>query len=143
MKKTLIDVYTDAGWRKYNEKPIYIAHVVDTPDGEIVNHKRLNETAYSSTYIEYYGLLYAMEYCLRVGLYDIHLINDNQTMVYQVQGKYRVKSKQLKPLHEAVTYLWEKLVSSGGVVKITWIKRDLNIADQYVKECKNEEKEAT
>jgi ribonuclease HI len=129
------EVYTDAGWRKWNEAPIYIAHVVRTEDGDITNACRVQDIAFSSVYIEYIGLIYAMEYCLRANIKNPHFKNDNQTMVYQVQGRYRVHQPLLEGLHKTVSELWHEL-ECYGIVKISWIPREENIADKYVQECK-------
>ena len=136
-KTSVLNCYTDAGWRKWNEKPVYLAHVIKTEEGDIVNKKRINEVALSSTYVEYLGLIYAMEYCLRTSIYDVHFMNDNQTMVYQVQGKYRIKTPVLIQLYDTVMELWDCFTNAGGIIRISWVKRESNQADKYVKEVKN------
>ena len=139
MKNTnkLLDCYTDAGWRKWNEAPIYLAHVLCTPDGDIPNTKRIQQPALSSVYIEYLGLIYAMEYCLRTDNYDVHFMNDNQTMIRQLQGRYRVKTENLVNLYDCAMELIDTFDAAGGTIELTWIPRKKNMADKYVKESKN------
>jgi len=137
-KINLTKVYTDAGWRTWNESPIYVAHIVKGKDGDIVNKRRIQAEAVSSVYIEYLGLIYAMEYCLRTGVHNVHFMNDNQTMVYQVLGKYRVKTSNLVALYDTVMELWDLFRDVGGVSRLSWIKRELNEADKFVKELKND-----
>ena len=48
---------------------------------------------------EYAALLAALEYALRAGAPSLHVLSDSQLLVRQIQGRYKVKSPGLKPLH--------------------------------------------
>lgn len=49
---------------------------------------------------EYSGLLAALEVLSRIGASDVLIISDSELMVRQLQGRYRVKSPDLRPLYE-------------------------------------------
>jgi probable phosphoglycerate mutase len=50
---------------------------------------------------EYSGLLAALDFALQNGHPRLRVISDSELMVKQIQGKYKVNSPDLKPLHEA------------------------------------------
>jgi ribonuclease HI len=50
---------------------------------------------------EYSGLLAALDFALQNGHPLLRVISDSELMVKQIQGKYKVNSPDLKPLHEA------------------------------------------
>ncbi len=49
---------------------------------------------------EYSGLLAALDFALQNGHPLLRVISDSELMVKQIQGKYKVNSPDLKPLHE-------------------------------------------
>ena len=54
----------------------------------------------TNNYAEYAGLLASLQYAIDKGIPKLRVIADSELMVKQVQGKYRVNSPDLKPLHE-------------------------------------------
>lgn len=49
---------------------------------------------------EYSGLLAALEWAQQEDVQHLHVLSDSQLMVRQMNGQYRVKSPNLKPLFE-------------------------------------------
>ena len=49
---------------------------------------------------EYYALLAALDYAVAHGLKALRIRSDSELLVRQMQGRYKVKSADLKPLHE-------------------------------------------
>jgi len=49
---------------------------------------------------EYSGLLAALEWAREEDVQELHVMSDSQLMVRQMNGQYRVKSPNLKPLFE-------------------------------------------
>lgn len=141
-KTKKIKCYCDAGYRKWNESPIYVAHVVVTEDGDIVNKQRIDADALSSAYAEYFGLIYAMEYCYRVELFNVVFLNDSKAMIGQLNSKKKDKfkhmSSSIKPAYKEVQILIEQFKDAGGSVSFAHIPREFNVADKYVQECKKE-----
>ncbi len=54
----------------------------------------------TNNYAEYAGLLASLQYAIDNGIPKLRVVADSELMVKQVQGKYRVNSPDLKPLHE-------------------------------------------
>lgn len=133
----MLKVFSDAGYGRLGQSPIYIAHVIelDKEGAEtIVNMKKIDVPAKSSSQAEYYGLIYAMTYCLLVGEKECHFHSDNQTMVYQIQGRYKCNEtkKDLVVLLNEVNRLWKKF----RLCRISWVPREWNKADCYVDKIK-------
>ena len=49
---------------------------------------------------EYSGLLAALDFALQNGHPRLRVVSDSELMVKQIQGKYKVNSPDLKPMHE-------------------------------------------
>ena len=54
----------------------------------------------TNNYAEYSGLLAVLDWALEHRHTRLRLISDSELMVKQIQGKYKVNSPDLKPLHE-------------------------------------------
>lgn len=136
MSDELTEVFTDAGYNKLGEKPIYLSHVIVTDGEPIENVRRIEKIPVSSTQAEYHALIWAMVYCKRVNIHNIIVKSDNQTMVRQIQGSYRVHNPELKKMYTEVKFLKEEFDS----FKIVHIKRKFNIADKLIVKFKQKEK---
>ena len=58
---------------------------------------------------EYEGLRTALDYCDKNNLKDVQIYLDSLLVVQQVNGKYKVKSKNLKDLYNQCTDLIKKI----------------------------------
>ncbi len=54
----------------------------------------------TNNYAEYAGLLASLQYAIDNKIPRLRVVADSELMVKQIQGKYRVNSPDLKPLHE-------------------------------------------
>jgi probable phosphoglycerate mutase len=54
----------------------------------------------TNNFAEYSGLLGCLQYALDHGHRRLKVVSDSELMVKQIQGKYQVKSPDLKPLYE-------------------------------------------
>jgi len=82
----------------------------------------------SSIEAEYAGLLLALEVAGRLlpGKACFHL--DNQAVVGQVTGQYRVRMPKLKPLHQQVQEAMARLRQAGcGEIEVYHISREINL----------------
>jgi len=71
---------------------------------------------------EYEALIMAIEEALKRGADDVELRCDSELMVKQMNGLYRVKAENLKPLYQKARGLADKLKK----VTILHVKRNLN-----------------
>jgi ribonuclease HI len=92
-------LYVDGGARG-NPGPSGVGVVIAGPDGE--------ELARANDYIgiatnnaaEYRALLLGLEKARALGAREVEIVNDSELIARQVGGEYRVKSPDLRPLHE-------------------------------------------
>jgi len=97
-------------------------------------YKRLKKFLGSATnnVAEYSALIAALESALRFGICRLRVRADSELVVKQVNGLYRVKSPDLKPLYEHVMELAAKLDS----FEIAHVRREGNAeADQLANEA--------
>lgn len=81
---------------------------------------------------EYEGLLAALGYALRHHHLRLKVISDSELLVRQVQGTYKVKSADLKPLHGRARQMIERLETFS----IEHVRREQNReADRLVNEA--------
>lgn len=59
---------------------------------------------------------------------SITFVSDSEFMIKQIQGDYKVKNDDLKPLYADVISNIQLLHNSGMQVKVAWEKRDNNLA---------------
>jgi ribonuclease HI len=92
-------LYVDGGARG-NPGPSGIGIVIEDAEG--------NELARANDYIgvatnnaaEYRALLLGLERARALGAREVAIVNDSQLVARQIAGEYRVKSADLRPLHE-------------------------------------------
>jgi ribonuclease HI len=78
--------------------------------GIVIEDAERNELARANDYIgvatnnaaEYRALLLGLEKARALGAREVAIVNDSQLVERQVSGDYRVKSADLRPLHEQV-----------------------------------------
>lgn len=71
---------------------------------------------------EYYGLIAALDAARERGVSRLRVESDSELLVLQIQGRYRVKSPDLKPLHERAL----KLARALEFFEIAHIPRQKN-----------------
>ncbi len=106
MSKYLL--YTD-GAARGNPGPAGAGAFICKPDGTAVAEvsKYLGET--TNNVAEYQALLSGLKKLVELGAGDVEILADSQLMVRQLQGTYRVKHPNLKPLFEEALTLLKKI----------------------------------
>jgi ribonuclease HI len=98
-------VHVDGGARG-NPGPAAAAAVVSTPDGEVIDEASEFIGHATNNVAEYRGLLLGLERAKAVGGTEIELYNDSELVANQINGRYKVKHADMKPLHaEAIERL--------------------------------------
>jgi len=81
---------------------------------------------------EYYGLIAALDAARERGVGRLRVESDSELLVRQIEGRYRVKSPDLKPLHERAL----KLARGFEFFEIAHVPREKNReADRLVNEA--------
>ncbi len=95
---TKLIVHVDGGARG-NPGPAAAASVVSTPDGEVLDEATELLGRVSNNVAEYRALLLGLSRALALDATDVEVVNDSELIAKQVQGLYKVKHQDMKPLH--------------------------------------------
>jgi ribonuclease HI len=91
-------VHVDGGSRG-NPGPAAAAAVISTPDGDVLDEAALTIGRASNNVAEYRGLLLGLERARALGATEVDVVNDSELIAHQVNGRYKVKHADMKPLH--------------------------------------------
>lgn len=128
-------LYCDGGSRG-NPGPSAGGYVILDPESNVVksNGKYLGIT--TNNQAEYHSLKGGLEMALQLGVRELEVYMDSLLVINQMKGIFKIKNRDLWPIHDAVT----KLVSKFQKVNFTHVPRELNrLADQVVNETLDEE----
>ena len=91
-------VHVDGGARG-NPGPAAAAAVVSAPDGRVLDEAAVLLGRATNNVAEYRGLLLGLERAAAVGATEVDVVNDSELIARQVDGSYKVKNADLRPLH--------------------------------------------
>src|SRR5579864_8576176 len=110
------------GASRGNPGPASYAVVLRDPQGKIVLELAKNIGRETNNVAEYYALLAALDYATSHNISALRIRSDSELLVRQMQGRYKVKSADLKPLHERAS----KMAKQLGYFAIEHVRRELN-----------------
>ncbi len=112
------------GASRGNPGPAAIGVLIAEPDGTPV--RRIGETVGVTTnnVAEYQAVIRAAEEARRLGATSLTLLLDSELLVFQLQGRYRVKAPHLRPYHERALALLGEL----GRWEVRHVPREANAA---------------
>ena len=91
-------VHVDGGSRG-NPGPAAAGAVLSTPDGEVVDEATELLGIVSNNVAEYRALLLGLQRARDLGATEVEAVNDSELIAKQVNGQYKVKHADMKPLH--------------------------------------------
>jgi probable phosphoglycerate mutase len=94
-----ISAHCDGGARG-NPGPAGYGALIQAADGSVIAELSEFLGFKTNNFAEYSGLLGCLQYALDHGHKRLKLVSDSELMVKQIQGKYQVKSPDLKPLYD-------------------------------------------
>ncbi len=97
------------GASRGNPGPASYAVVVRNADGEIVEKLAKNIGSQTNNVAEYFGLIAALDYATSQNIRALRIRSDSELLVRQMQGRYKVKSADLKPLFERAAKLAKQI----------------------------------
>jgi ribonuclease HI len=97
------------GASRGNPGPAAYAVVIRDPEGKLVLELAKKFGRDTNNVAEYYALLAALDYATTHGIAALRIRSDSELLVRQMQGRYKVKSADLKPLHERASILSRQL----------------------------------
>lgn len=97
------------GASRGNPGPASYALVLKDPSGKVVFQLGKKLGRQTNNVAEYYALLAALDYAVGHGIKALRVRSDSELLVRQIKGQYKVKSDDLKPLHERALKLARQL----------------------------------
>jgi ribonuclease HI len=110
------------GASRGNPGPASYAVVLRDPQGKITLQLAKNIGRETNNVAEYFALLAALDYAATHNIAALRVRCDSELLVRQMQGRYKVKSADLKPLHERAAKLSRQL----QYFAIEHVRRELN-----------------
>jgi ribonuclease HI len=110
------------GASRGNPGPASYAVVIRDPSGKTILELAKNIGRETNNVAEYYALLAALDYATSHNIPALRIRSDSELLVRQMQGRYKVKSADLKPLHERAS----KMAKQLGYFAIEHVRRELN-----------------
>jgi ribonuclease HI len=110
------------GASRGNPGPASYAVVIRDPSGKATLELAKNIGRETNNVAEYYALLAALDYATTHNISALRIRSDSELLVRQMQGRYKVKSADLKPLHERAS----KMAKQLGYFAIEHVRRELN-----------------
>jgi ribonuclease HI len=91
-------IHVDGGSRG-NPGPAAIAAVLSSPDGDVVAEAKETIGVASNNVAEYKAVLLGLATAKDLGATEVEVVNDSELVQKQVNGLYKVKHPDMKPLH--------------------------------------------
>ena len=91
-------VHVDGGARG-NPGPAAAAAVLSTPDGDVVDEAHEYLGVATNNVAEYRGLLLGLQRARALDADEVEVVNDSELVAKQVNGVYKVKHPDMRPLH--------------------------------------------
>lgn len=117
-----ISVANIDGASRGNPGPASYAVVIRDPSGKIILELAKKLGRETNNVAEYYALVAALDYAVSHGISALRIRSDSELLVRQIQGRYKVKSAELKPLYERAT----KLARQLSYFAIEHVRREQN-----------------
>ena len=94
----MLSVYSDGGSRGNPGKSAYAIVVVK--DGKVIHEHAEFLGVHTNNYAEYRGLIAGISKVLDLGADEAEFVMDSQLVIRQMTGEYKVKSPDMKVLHD-------------------------------------------
>lgn len=127
-------MYADGGSRG-NPGPSASGFAIMNMDGQIVVKKGVYLGVTTNNQAEYQALRLGLKEAQGMGIREVHVYMDSLLVVNQMLGIFKVKNRDLWPIHESI----KEMLPTFHHVSFTHVPRELNkIADSAVNEALDE-----
>jgi len=110
MKTPRMVIFTD-GASQGNPGQAAIGVIIKDEQGRVITSISQSIGRTTNNQAEYRAVIAALEEAIRLGARQIEMRSDSELIVRQINGRYRVKNAALKPLHQQVKELQNRLES--------------------------------
>lgn len=127
---SVIQLYCDGGSRS-NPGPSGLGvagyHVNIDGTKECIFEKGVFLENCSNNFAEYLALIQGLNYALEADYENIEIYSDSKLIIEQVNGRWKVKSSDLKELALSAVNRVQTLRKAGRQITLTWIPREKNV----------------
>ena len=110
------------GGARGNPGPAAIGVVVRNDDGAVVEAVGETIGRQTNNVAEYKAMLRGIELALAHGADEVEMIGDSELIIRQIEGRYKVKKADLKPLHAEA----KEMLSKFDRWTVRHVKREQN-----------------
>ena len=110
------------GAARGNPGPASYAVIVRRPDGSLLKEIGKYIGRATNNVAEYYALIAALDFASTARIAHLRVLSDSELLVRQMQGLYKVKNADLRPLFERA----KKLAAGLAYFAIEHVRRELN-----------------
>lgn len=129
-----VKIFSDGGSRG-NPGPSACGFVILDMEDNVLVDRGLYMGITTNNQAEYNGLKEALEECQKLGVKRVHAYLDSMLVVNQMNGIFKVKNRELWPLHDAVS----KLAHNFDEIHFQHVPREFNkLADAAVNRAMDE-----
>ncbi len=126
-----IKMYADGGSRG-NPGPSASGYVLMDTNDSLITERGIYLGITTNNQAEYYAVKFGLEEALKNGAREVDVYLDSLLVVNQMKGIFKVKNRDLWPIHQAI----QELVKQFKEVNFTHVPRELNkLADAEVNKC--------
>lgn len=126
-----IKMFADGGSRG-NPGPSASGYVLMDMDSNLLTERGIYLGITTNNQAEYHAVKFGLEEALKNGAQQVDVYLDSLLVVNQMKGVFKVKNRDLWPIHEAI----QELVRQFKKVSFTHVPRELNkLADAEVNKC--------
>lgn len=130
-----VKIFADGGSRG-NPGPSASGFVVLDMEDTVLVDKGLYLGITTNNQAEYTALKIALEECLKMGVREVHVYLDSLLVVNQMKGIFKVKNRDLWPIHDAI----KTLAKQFRAIHYTHVPREFNkLADAAVNRTLDEQ----
>lgn len=116
-------IYTD-GASRGNPGPAALGLQVLNSEKKPIHEEGIYLKIGTNNFAEYSAVVYALELAVKHQVQELHLFSDSELLIRQLEGKYRVKSQNIKPLFQKCLTLIRSIPS----IHFQHIPREKNAA---------------
>ena len=129
-----VKIFSDGGSRG-NPGPSACGYAILDMQDTLIEQKGVYMGITTNNQAEYNGLKLALEECQKLGVKRVHAYMDSMLVANQMKGIFKVKNRELWPMHDAVA----KLVQGFEHVSFQHVPREFNkLADAAVNKAMDE-----
>jgi ribonuclease HI/pterin-4a-carbinolamine dehydratase len=137
VRASKVQIYTDGGSRG-NPGPSAAGYALLDKSGTVLKKSGIYLGITTNNQAEYQSLKLGLEEAIKIGAQEAEVYMDSLLVVNQMKGIFKVKNRDLWPIHTAIKQLEERFKK----ISYTHVPREMNkLADSMVNETLDAEKE--